>query len=70
MTSAHVLSALGGDGMLEMDVNENPLREILAEPFPTLHDGKIYLSDQIGIGVVPNLEKANPWLTHYQESII
>jgi hypothetical protein len=69
MTSAHVLSALGGDGLLEMDVNENPLRAILAEPFPTLHDGKMHLSDQIGIGVAPNLEKANPWLTHYQETI-
>jgi L-alanine-DL-glutamate epimerase-like enolase superfamily enzyme len=70
MTSAHVLSAIGGNGLLEMDVNENPLREILAEPFPTLQNGQLNLPDQIGIGVVPNLEKANPWLTHYQESII
>ncbi len=69
MTSAHVLSALGGDGLLEMDVNENPLRELLAEPFPTLHNGQLNLSDQIGIGIEPNLEQTKPWLTHYQESI-
>jgi L-alanine-DL-glutamate epimerase-like enolase superfamily enzyme len=51
-----------------MDVNENPLRELLAEPFPTLHNGQLNLSDKIGIGIEPNLEQANPWLTHYQES--
>ena len=68
LTSAHVLSAIGGDGLLELDVNENPLRELLAEPFPKVINGTINLSKQIGIGVVPNLKQAHQWLTHHQES--
>lgn len=68
LTSAHVLSAIGGDGLLELDVNENPLRELLAEPFPKVQNGTFQLSQQVGIGVIPNLKQAHQWLTHHQES--
>ncbi len=34
LASAHLLAAAGGDGMLEIDCNPNPLREGLATPFP------------------------------------
>ena len=67
-TSAQLLSAVGGDGLLEVDVNENPLRELLAQPYPLIQDGKLHLTNAPGIGVVPNLEKASAWLTHYQET--
>ncbi len=70
MGSAHLLCALGGDGLLEMDVNENPLREVLAHQLPTIHSGKIELNSSPGIGVLPNLELAAPLLTHYQETIL
>ena len=36
LASAHLLAAVGGDGLLEVDCNPNPLREGLAEPFPAL----------------------------------
>lgn len=34
IASAQVLAAVGGDGRLEHDVMDNPLREALIEPFP------------------------------------
>jgi hypothetical protein len=70
MASAHLLAAIGGNGLLEIDVNENPLREILAQTLPAVSDGLIKLSTLPGIGVVPNLELASTWLTNYQETIL
>jgi D-galactarolactone cycloisomerase len=47
--SAHLLAAVGGDGLLEIDVNENPLRsDVFA---PTIADGMITLTDAPGFGV-------------------
>ena len=54
MASAHLLAAVGGDGLLEVDCNPNPLREGLAQPFPTLTGGCLQMSDDPGLGVSPN----------------
>lgn len=70
MASAHLLCALGGDGLLEMDVNDNPLRNILATPLPTVVSGKIELNSTSGIGVLPNLELASTMLIHRQETVL
>lgn len=51
--SAHLLAAVGGSGMLEMDVNPNPLREAL---FPgEVRGGFLTLSSApgLGIGAIP-----------------
>lgn len=56
MASAHLLAAVGGDGLLEIDVNANPLREGLAQSFPALRDGMLYLNDEPGLGVSPDLD--------------
>ena len=56
LASAHLLAAAGGDGLLEIDSNANPLREGLAAPFPPLEDGHFVLSDQPGLGVAPGPE--------------
>jgi D-galactarolactone cycloisomerase len=48
-----VLAAAGGDGLLEIDSNANPLREGLAAPFPALEDGQFVLSEAPGLGVAP-----------------
>lgn len=53
LASAHLLAAAGGDGLLEVDCNANPLREGLAAPFPELTDGRFVLSDRPGLGVEP-----------------
>jgi len=54
LASAHLLAAAGGDGLLEIDSNANPLREGLAEPFPALEDGQFVLSERPGLGVAPS----------------
>ena len=55
MASAHVLAAAGGDGMLEVDANDNLLRSLLAPPFAQVVDGGITLGELPGIGVTPDL---------------
>ena len=54
LASAHLLAAAGGDGLLEVDCNPNPLRKGLAQPFPRLIDGRLFLSDAPGLGVTPD----------------
>jgi L-alanine-DL-glutamate epimerase-like enolase superfamily enzyme len=57
MASAHLLAAVGGDGLLEIDVNANPLREALAQPFPRLADGLLRLNEAPGLGVEPAIRE-------------
>ena len=54
LTSAHLLAAAGGPGLLEIDVNPNPLREGLAAPHPRLDEGVFTLPGGPGLGVEPD----------------
>lgn len=54
--SFHLKAAVGGPGYVEVDANPNPLRELLAMPQFSLHDGAVQLSDAPGLGVVPDLQ--------------
>lgn len=67
VASAHLLAAVGGDGLLEVDVNPNPLREALAEPFPVIAEGRLTLPDAAGLGVEPDLKAAADWLVMRRE---
>lgn len=49
LASAHLLAATGGDGLLEVDANPNPLREYLYSP--TIEYGCTRLSEAPGLGV-------------------
>lgn len=55
LASAHVLAAAGGDGLLEVDANPNPLRSELAGVVQALEDGACRLGEAPGIGVEPDL---------------
>ena len=55
LASAHLLAAAGGNGMLEVDINPNPLREFCCGPVGTVIDGTITLSDAPGLGIDPDL---------------
>jgi D-galactarolactone cycloisomerase len=46
---------------------ENPLRAVLAEPFPPLVNGRFALTDAPGLGVAPNLLEAKSFLVHRSE---
>ena len=56
MASAHLLAASGGDGLLEVDANENPLRTMLAPALQKIDNGLITLTQDAGLGVEPDLD--------------
>jgi L-alanine-DL-glutamate epimerase-like enolase superfamily enzyme len=57
LASAHLLAAIGGSGMLEIDVNENPLRDELCGPLHDIRAGFARLSDAPGLGPAPDVGK-------------
>lgn len=63
MASAHVLAAAGGDGKLEVDINDNPLRSrLLGDRLNTPSNG-MRLTDCLGIGVEPSLADLDDYKT-------
>ena len=55
ITSAHMMSAINSNGLLETDFNENPLRGSIFNETIKITNGKIYLNNKPGIGF--NLNK-------------
>ena len=49
VASAHVLAAAGGPGLLEVDINPNPLRS--AFDLPAVRDGRWAIADAPGLGI-------------------
>lgn len=49
LASAHLLAAVGGPGLLEVDANPNPLREVFPVAWPS--DGRISLPSGNGLGI-------------------
>ena len=56
LASAHLLAAVGGDGMLEIDANPNPLRTDLCGGLNHIRDGMAELSTAPGLGALPDLD--------------
>lgn len=54
LASAHLLAAVGGGGMLEIDANPNPLRTSLCGPLARIENGTAILGDAPGLGIVPD----------------
>ena len=54
VASAHLLAAIGGDGMLEVDANPNPLRTLACGTSALVVDGVATLDDEPGLGTVPD----------------
>jgi L-alanine-DL-glutamate epimerase-like enolase superfamily enzyme len=55
LASAHLLAAVGGEGFLEIDSNQNPLRDELCGPVLNISDGTVTLNDEPGLGIDPDL---------------
>lgn len=62
VAAAHCLAAAGGDGLLEMDVNDNPLRTALVGPLPEVEAGRWPLPSGPGLGVAPDLDAVAEWI--------
>jgi D-galactarolactone cycloisomerase len=54
--SLHLLAAVRGPGMLEVDANPNPLREGLLGDLMTVTDGRVSLPGGQGLGLEPDLK--------------
>lgn len=54
LASAHLLAASGGDGLLEVDINENPLRTQIFGERLNVRKGRLILPDAPGIGLDPD----------------
>ncbi|HEY0879285.1 MAG TPA: mandelate racemase/muconate lactonizing enzyme family protein [Zeimonas sp.] len=55
LASAHLLAAVGGDGLLEIDSNPNPLRTLTCGAAGVVRDGRVRLDEAPGLGVVPEV---------------
>jgi L-alanine-DL-glutamate epimerase-like enolase superfamily enzyme len=56
MHSLHLLAAVRGPGLLEVDANPNPLREGLLQGHMTVTDGCVSLPGGQGLGLEPDLK--------------
>lgn len=56
MHSLHLLAAVRGPGLLEVDANPNPLREGLLGDLFEVSDGKVSLPQGQGLGLEPDLQ--------------
>ena len=63
LASAHLLAGVGGDGLLEVDCNDNPLRDLFCGPVNTICDGKVKLSDAPGLGIEPDSSSIEKYRT-------
>ncbi len=59
--SANILAAVGGGGLLEMDVNANPLREAVVGDALEVEDGHVRLPDGPGLGIEIDLAALAGW---------
>lgn len=67
MASAHLLSAVGGPGLLEVDSSENPLLEMFSGRGLSLSDGLFPLMNGSGLGYDPDVAAAADMLVGEQE---
>lgn len=50
LASAHLLAGVGGEGWLEVDANDNPLRDGFCGPAASVTDGTVSLGEEPGLG--------------------
>jgi D-galactarolactone cycloisomerase len=68
MASAQLLSASRSTGLLEIDCNPNPLRTLLAQPYPPINAGRMRMPDSPGLGVIPAIEETKSWCCQTTEA--
>lgn len=63
LASAHCLAAAGGDGLLEVDLNPNPLRSAFLPGADAFAGGQLTLSAAVGLGIETLPEEILPLQT-------
>jgi D-galactarolactone cycloisomerase len=63
LASAHLLAGMGGPALLEVDANENPLRDRFCGPVADVSDGTVTLGEGSGLGFDPDLASIEQYRT-------
>jgi L-alanine-DL-glutamate epimerase-like enolase superfamily enzyme len=63
VASAHLLAGSGGGGLLEVDSNDNPLRQDFCGAVAVVKDGEIVLPETPGLGIEPDLAAIEKYRT-------
>lgn len=63
LASAQLLAGAGGDGWLEVDVNDNPLRDQFCGPVFDVSEGLVSLGEEPGLGTVPDVSSIERYRT-------
>ena len=63
LASAHLLAGSRGGGLLEVDSNDNPLREDFCGAVADIKDGEIVLPETPGLGVEPDVKAIEKYRT-------
>ena len=66
MHSAHLLAAAGGDGLLEVDANPNPLRSRVVDPATGIFEGRLHMVDAPGIGIESPIDDLSEFVTMHE----
>jgi L-alanine-DL-glutamate epimerase-like enolase superfamily enzyme len=63
LASAHLLAGSRGGGLLEVDSNDNPLREDFCGAIADIKDGEIVLPEAPGLGIEPDVQAIEKYRT-------
>jgi L-alanine-DL-glutamate epimerase-like enolase superfamily enzyme len=63
LASAHLLAGTGGDGLLEIDINPNPLRDACCGTVRHISTGRVTLSNEPGLGIEPEVQSLSSYRT-------
>ena len=63
LASAHLLAGSGGGGLLEVDSNDNPLRQDFCGAVAEIKDGEIVLPETPGLGIEPDIAAIEKYRT-------
>ena len=63
LASAHLLAGSRGGGLLEVDSNDNPLREDFCGTVADIKDGEIVLPETPGLGIEPDVAAIDKYRT-------
>jgi L-alanine-DL-glutamate epimerase-like enolase superfamily enzyme len=63
LASAHLLAGSRGGGLLEVDSNDNPLREHFCGAVADIKDGEIVLPETAGLGIEPDIAQIEKYRT-------
>lgn len=63
LSSLHLLAATGGDGLLEFDPRDNPVREAVIGSLLPVENGMVPVPQDSGLGAVPDLKSLASYRT-------